>query len=99
MSRFLLASLNIDGILQETTIHGGRQRLSAMTDGLWLESAYVETLRRIKRQGRARARLGMAALMWTSHTERPLKVVELCHALAVEIGSPNFNMDNVPSIG
>jgi len=41
----------------------------------------------------------MAALMWVSHSERPLKVVELCHALAVEIRSPNLNADNVPSIG
>jgi len=41
----------------------------------------------------------MAALMWVSHSERPLKANDLCHALAVEIGSPNLNTDNVPSIG
>jgi len=70
-----------------------------MTDGLGLESAYGESLGRIKRQGGARAGLGMAALMWITHSERPLKVVELCHALAVEIGSPNLNDDDVPSIG
>ena len=70
-----------------------------MTDGLGLESAYGETLDRIKREGRGKAKLGMAALMWISHSERPLKVVELCDALAVEIGSPNLNTDDVPSIG
>ena len=99
MSRFLLISLNIDAILQETTIRGRRQKLSAITDGLGLESAYGETLGRIKRQGGARARLGIAALMWISHSERPLKVVELCHALAVEVGLQNVNSDDVPSIG
>jgi len=98
MFRFLLVSLNIDAILQETTIHRRRQRLSGMTDGLGLGSAYGETLDRIKRQEGARARLGMAVLMWISHSERPLKVVELCHALAVEIGSLDLNADNVPSI-
>jgi len=41
----------------------------------------------------------MAALMWISHAERPLELDELCHALAVEIGSLNLNPDNVPSIG
>jgi len=41
----------------------------------------------------------MAALMWISHAERPLKTDELCHALAVEIGSPNLHPDDVPSIG
>ena len=29
----------------------------------------------------------MAALMWISHSERPPNVDEICHALAVEIGS------------
>ena len=41
----------------------------------------------------------MAALMWISDAERPLNADELCHALAVEIQSPNFNADNVPSMG
>ena len=99
VSRFLLVSLNIDAILQETTMRRRRQKLRAITDGSGLESAYGESLGRIKRQGGARAGLGMAALMWISHSERPLKVVELCHALAVEIGSPNLNDDDVPSIG
>jgi len=99
ISRFLLVSLNIDAVLQETTIHRRRQKLNAMTDGLGLGYAYGATLGRIKRQSGERARLGMAALMWISHAERPLKVDELCHALAVEIGSPNLNTDNVPSIG
>ena len=98
-SRFLLVSLNVDAILQETTTRRRRQRLNAITDGLGLESAYGETLSRIKRQGGCREKLGMAALMWISHSERPLKVVELCHALAVEIGSPNLHPDDVPSMG
>ena len=70
-----------------------------MTDGLELEDAYGATLSRIKGQGGRKARLGIATLMWISHSERPLRVNELCHALAVEIGSPNFNTDNVPAIG
>ena len=98
ISRFLLVSLNIDAILQETTIYGRRQKLSALTDGLGLGDAYGATLDRIKRQGGEKARLGMAALMWISHSERPLKAGELCHALAVEIGSPDLNTDNVPSV-
>src|ERR1700712_1491148 len=70
-----------------------------MADGLGLGNAYGTTLSRIKGQGGRKARLGMAALMWISHSERPLKSDELRHALAVEIESPNFNTDNVPSIG
>jgi len=36
--------------------------------------------------------------MWVSHAERPLRADELCHALAVELGSTEFNADNIPSI-
>jgi len=70
-----------------------------MTEGLGLGDAYGATLDRIKGQGGEKARLGIAALMWISHSERPLESGELCHALAIEIGSPNLNSDNVPSIG
>jgi len=98
ISRFLLVSLNIDAVLQETTIHRRRQKLNSMTDGVGLGDAYGATLGRIKAQGGEKARLGMAALMWISHAERPLKVDELCHALAVEIGSPDLDTDNVPSM-
>jgi len=99
MSRFLLVSLNIDAILQEPTIHRRRQKLNSMTDGLGLGDAYSATLDRIKGQGGEKARLGMAALMWISHAERPLKPHELLHALAIEIGSPDLNSDNILSIG
>ena len=70
-----------------------------MVDGLGLEDAYSAMLDRVKGQGGEKSRLGMAALMWISHSERPLKANELCHALAVEIGSSNLNTCNVPSIG
>ena len=70
-----------------------------MTNGLGIEDAYGVTLDRIKRQGSEKGRLGMAALMWISHSERPLKPDELCYALAVEIGSPDLDADNVPSLG
>ena len=53
----------------------------------------------IKEQGREKARLGIAALMWASHEERPLKVSELCHALGADMGSLDLDRNNVPLIG
>jgi len=41
----------------------------------------------------------MAVLTWVCHSERPLQVDELCHALAVEVGETHFDPENVPSIG
>ena len=70
-----------------------------MTDGVGLEDAYGATLDRINGQGGEKARLGMAALMWISHSERPLSADELCHSLAVKIGSLNLDAGHVPSTG
>ena len=96
MSRFLLVSLNIKAILQETTLHRRREKLGTMRGGLG--DAYDASVGRVKAQEGDRARLGMDTLMWISHSERPLKVDEICHALAVEIGSSDVNTSNVPSI-
>ena len=96
--RFLLVSLNIDTILQESTIRARREKLSKMIDGLGLPDVYGATIQRIKAQGGDKSRLGMAALMWIGHAEQPLRVDELCHALAIELGSMDFNVDNVPSV-
>ena len=98
MPRFLLVSLDIKAILQETTLYRRREKLDAVTYSLGLGDAYDATIGRIKAQKGDRARLGMAALMWISHSERPLSVDEICHALAVEIGSTDVDADNVPLI-
>jgi len=98
MSRFLLVSLNIQAILQETTLYRRKTKLGALAKDPGLEGAYGSTIRRIDAQEGDRARLGMAALMWISHSERPLTVDEICHALAVDIGSTDIHADNVPSI-
>jgi len=84
--------------LQESTIHRRRERFSKITDGLGLGDAYDATIERIKAQGGDKSRLGMVALMWISHAERLLGVSELCHALALELGSTYFRTGNVPSI-
>jgi len=71
-SRFLLVSLNIDAILHESTISRRREKLNKMTNGLELGDVYSATIERIKAQDGDKSRLGMAALMWISHAERPL---------------------------
>jgi len=82
-----MASLKVEGVLRETTIHRRRNRLNAMGDGLGLGDAYEATLVRIRAQEGEKAKLAMTTLMWICHSERPLLVHELCHALGVEIGS------------
>jgi len=98
MSSFLLVSLNVDAILGEVTLHQRRKKLDEMTKGEGLGDAYAATISRIKAQQRSRSKFGMEVLMWVSHSERPLHVNELCHALGVEEGSTNLNIRNIPAI-
>jgi len=97
-SRFLLISLTMDAILGETTAYRRRQRLRTMTEGLDLKGVYGATLSRIKGQSGEKAKLGIATLMWISHSERLLQLDELFHALAVEIGSTDLNPARIPSV-
>jgi len=55
-------------------------------------------LGRIKAEGGEKARRGMAVLMWISHSRRPLQVDELCHAIAIQIGSNDLDSDDIPTI-
>ena len=98
VTRFLLVSLNIEAILEEVTIYKRRKRLEEMVTGQGLGDAYTATLTRIKSLNGSKSRLGMEALMWISHSERPLKAIELCHALGVERGDTDRNDGNIPAI-
>ena len=98
MCRLLLVSLAIDAILEQVTIGRRRQKLCAIIRGEGLDDAYAPTLERVKAQEGSKSKLGMEALMWVSHSERPLHVNELCHALGIERGSTDLNTRNVPAI-
>lgn len=57
--------------------------LDAMPRGL--NDAFEETLQRIQKQPDGRKQLGMNTLMWISHARRPLRVMELGEALAINL--------------
>ena len=96
VSRFLLVSLNIDAILGEVTIGQRRRKLENMAQGSGLSDAYTATLARLKAQKGNKSVLGLKVLMWVLYSERPLRAEVLCHALGVEIGSPDLDPKNVP---
>jgi len=70
----------------------------ATKNDLGLGDVYKATLRRIKAQGGEKARLGMAVLMWISHSRRPLQVDEICYAIAIRVGSNNLDNNDIPAI-
>ena len=69
-----------------------------MGDGLDFGGAYDTMLGRVKALGGNKARLGMAVLMWISHSRRPLQVDELCHVVGIRVGSNDLNNDDIPTI-
>jgi len=69
-----------------------------MKNGLDLGGTYEAMLGRIRVQDGEKARLGMAVLMWILHSRRPLQVDELCHALAIRIGSNDADNNDIPTI-
>jgi len=96
--RFLLASLTIDAILGEVTVGQRRKKLEEITQGNGLSDAYTATIAQLKGQKGNRPVLGLRALMWVLYSKRPLRAEELCHALAVEIGSTDLDPENIPAI-
>jgi len=65
--------------------------------GTDLDSLYGQTLQQIKKQNGDLARLGMEVLMWVSHAKRPLRIDELCHALAVDPAATDLDPKNIRS--
>jgi len=86
----------MEAILREQKISARRDRLRTMMSSSG--GVYDRMLSRVKAQDETKEKVGMAALMWVSHSERPLRVDELCYALAVEIGAADLDPENVPSI-
>ena len=69
-----------------------------MEQGSGLSDAYTTSLARLKAQKGNKSVLGLKVLMWVLYSEQPLQVEELCHALAVEIGSVDLDPKNVPML-
>jgi len=67
------------------------------TTGVDLDSLYDQTLQQIKEQKGDLPRLGMEVLMWVSHAERPLRIDELCHALAVDVEATDLDSEKIRS--
>jgi hypothetical protein len=55
-------------------------------------------MERIQLQKGDLPRDAMLTLSWIVNAKRQLKVHELQHALAVEIGQPSLDKDNIPSV-
>ncbi|GKT41991.1 ankyrin-1 [Colletotrichum spaethianum] len=90
---FLIARLIMGGIFEASSIKEVRQLLSSSFD---LATLYQATLDRILKS--RRAKLARRALQWVSRCRRLLNIDELRHALAIEIGSRDMDIENLTPI-
>jgi len=96
--RFLLVTLHIDAVLGEVTIRQRRKKLEEMVRGNGLSDAYAATLTRMKAQKGNKSLLGVKVLMLVLYSGRPLRAEELRHALGVEVGSLDLDLENIPAL-
>ncbi|KAI5814530.1 hypothetical protein BZA77DRAFT_345631 [Pyronema omphalodes] len=94
---FLLPALQIETVLEQTSISKRRKALESMPKKL--EDAFQVTFDRIKTQAPAKASQGMEVLKWTYLAKRPLSVMEMRHALATVEAAPGtecLDLDDLP---
>ncbi|KAF1362415.1 hypothetical protein EJ07DRAFT_106802, partial [Lizonia empirigonia] len=63
-----------------------------------LNDAYDQAIIRIDGQFQNDRTLAKNVLSWISYAQRPLTTRELCHALAVEEGDEELDLDNIPDV-
>ena len=63
-----------------------------------LAEAYHQTMERIRGQEAGFRQLAENVLSWITCAKRPLATSELQHALAVEVGEPEVDEENLPQI-
>lgn len=94
--RFLMARLYLDTLVKKTTRRKIKTALETLPEGL--DSIYEELMNRVKLQNpHDHAELAMRVIGWIFHTSRPLTVIEMQNALAVEPGDTCLDTDGIPN--
>lgn len=96
MSRFLLARLHMDSLLDKRTPKEVKLTLATLSKGSTaLEGAYKDAIIRIKGQPDGDFKLAQKVLSWISYAQRSLTTAEMCCALAVEPGEAELDPENI----
>src|ERR1700734_373497 len=93
-ARFLLTRLHVDSLLDKDTKKKVRTALMKLSKGdEALNQAYDEAIERIEGQLPGNRTRAKSVLSWIIYARRPLTTEELCHALAVEQGDEDLDLD------
>ena len=97
--RFLLARLHLDSLIGKKSVKALRAALEKLPVGSnAYDYAYDAAMERIEGQLLDQVDLAKQVLSWITCAKRPLTIEELQHALAVEIGEAELDMNNISPI-
>jgi ankyrin repeat protein len=100
LSRFLLARLHLDSLTDKMSIKDVKLALKRLPKGGdALETAYGNAMERIDAQQPGFRGLAKQVLSWITYAKRPLTLLELQHALAVELEEPRLDPENLKDVG
>ena len=94
---FLLARLYMDILAHIPTERGVQKALSTLPTGI--DDTYADAWNRVVTQEPQQADLGKRILLWVVHTAHPLRKRELQHALAVEEGDDELDLEGLLDAG
>jgi ankyrin repeat protein len=97
--RFLIAQLHLDSLIGKRSPKAIKVALEKLPKGSdAYDRVYKEAMDRIEGQFADSEELAKQVLSWITCAKRPLTILELRHALAVEIGEPSIDEDNFPDL-
>ncbi|MCJ1478158.1 hypothetical protein MMC13_006834 [Lambiella insularis] len=91
---FLLAQLHMDSLVNKNNRKAIYSALNNLPKGI--SDTYDEAMERIRAQNQDDKELGENVLLWISFAFRPLSIIELQHALAVDDTTTDTDLDALP---
>ena len=83
----------MDSLVTKTKLKDVRKALESLPPEL--DQSYEQTIERIKSQGKDYSELAMRVLLWVCCAIRPLYLIELQHAIAVQPGMTELDDDDL----
>jgi len=88
-----MAALQIESLKNSTTVNELREAVKSFSSDI--DNMYSSTWERIMAQSQKSVLLAKHAITWLTYAFRPLTIIELQHALAVQPNTATFDDDDV----